>query len=67
MTMWQDRPTNNGILPFSLEARDEDYDTYLFWPSLSNGTECSEMSFAATYHRVIVSNLVSYKSHRYAL
>ncbi|KAI0002056.1 hypothetical protein BJV77DRAFT_32839 [Russula vinacea] len=50
MTQWEDRPTNNGISPFSLEARDEDYDVYLFWPSLSSGMESSETSFVATQH-----------------
>lgn len=67
MTQWEDRPTNNGISPFSLEARDEDYDVYLFWPSLSSGMESSEMSFVATQHSVIISNFVSYKPHRYVL
>jgi hypothetical protein len=56
MTMWEDRPNNNGTFPFSLEARDEDYDVYLFWPSLSSGMESSEMSFVATHHTVIISN-----------
>ncbi len=67
MAKWEERPTNSGILPFILEARDEDYDTYLFWPSLSNGMESSEMSFAAAHHKVTVCNCVPYKSHRYTL
>jgi hypothetical protein len=48
------RPTNSGISPFSLEARDEDYDTYLFWPSLSNGMGGIKESFVTTNHGVIV-------------
>jgi hypothetical protein len=67
MTQWEDRPTNNGTSPFSLEAQDEDYDVYLFWPSLSSGMESSGMSFVGAQRRVIISNLVSYKPHRYAL
>jgi hypothetical protein len=45
MAVWEDRPTNNRTMPFCLEARDEDYDVYLFWPSLSSGMESSEMPF----------------------
>jgi hypothetical protein len=67
MTQWEDRPTNNGTSPFSLEARDEDYDVYLFWPSLNSGMESSEMSFVAAQLSVIILNFVSYKPHRYVL
>jgi len=51
MARWEERPTNSENLPFFLEARDEDYDIYLFWPSLSNGMESSEMAFAAADHK----------------
>ena len=64
MIEWENCPTNGGMSPFSLEARDEDYDTYLFWPSLSNGMGASKESFVATYHTVIVSTIVLYKAHR---
>jgi len=50
MIEWENCPTNGGMSPLSLEARDEDYDTYLFWPSLSNGMGTSKESFVATYH-----------------
>jgi hypothetical protein len=62
----EDRPTNNGISAFSLEARDEDYDTYLFWPSLSSGLGAPKESSAETYHRVIVLTFVTFKTHRHA-
>lgn len=64
MTMRKDGLTNNGTSPFSLEARDEDYDTYLFWPSLSNGVESSKESFGVTHQRVIVLTFMSYITHR---
>jgi hypothetical protein len=64
MIEWDNSLTNGGISPFSLEARDEDYDTYLFWPSLSNGMRASEVSFVATHHTVIASTIVPYKTHR---
>ncbi|KAI0257587.1 hypothetical protein BJV78DRAFT_1278087 [Lactifluus subvellereus] len=51
MTKWEDCPANNGISPVSLEARDEDYDTYLFWPSLNSGKESFKKPFVATHHR----------------
>ncbi|KAH9985416.1 hypothetical protein BJV74DRAFT_575526 [Russula compacta] len=53
MTMRNDGLTNNGTFPLSLEARDEDYDTYLFWPSLSNGVESSKESFEVTHQRPV--------------
>ena len=64
MIEWENFPTNGGMSPFSLEARDEDYDTYLFWPSLSNGMGAPKESFVATYHTVIVLTIVSFKTHR---
>jgi len=42
--------TNSETSPFSLEARDGDYDTYLFWPSLSNGMGSLNESFVRTNH-----------------
>ncbi len=48
----ESRLTNSEISPFSLEARDEDYDTYLFWPSLNSGTATFEKPFVATHQRV---------------
>jgi len=44
--------TNSDTSSFSLEARDEDYDVYLFWPSLNSGTATVEKLFVATHHRV---------------
>lgn len=35
--MMESRLTTSEISPFSLEAQDEDYDVYLFWPSLNSG------------------------------
>lgn len=64
MTKWEDQLTSNEISPLSLEARDEDYDTYLFWPSLGNWMDSSQKSFVATHQRVIVFIFVPYKSHR---
>jgi len=49
MTEWEGHPTNN-LTTFSLEARDEDYDTYLFWPSLSNWQGSFKTSFVETHH-----------------
>lgn len=44
--------TNSEVSSFELEARDEDYDVYLFWPSLNNGAATFEKSFVATHQRV---------------
>ncbi|KAH9968998.1 hypothetical protein BC827DRAFT_1167006 [Russula dissimulans] len=55
MTEWGAHPTNNRTTSFSLEAQDEDYDTYLFWPSLSNGQASSKMSFVETHHGPVSS------------
>ena len=44
--------TNCEISPFELEARDEDYDVYLFWPSLNSGTATFEKPLVATHQRV---------------
>jgi len=44
--------TNSEASPFELEARDEDYDIYLFWPSLNSGTATFEKPFVATHQRV---------------
>ena len=48
----ESRLTNSEISPFELEARDEDYDIYLFWPSLNSGTATFEKPFVATHQRV---------------
>jgi hypothetical protein len=52
MTKREYRPASNGTFPFSLEARDEDYDTYLFWPSLNSKQEHFKKPLVATHHRV---------------
>ncbi|KAI0304918.1 hypothetical protein BC826DRAFT_23588 [Russula brevipes] len=60
MTKWEDQLTSNEISPLSLEARDEDYDTYLFWPSLGNWMDSK--SFVATHQSVIVIIFVPIQS-----
>jgi hypothetical protein len=52
MTDLESRLTNREISPFELEARDEDYDVYLFWPSLNSGTATFEKPLVATHQRV---------------
>jgi hypothetical protein len=44
--------TNSEISAFELEAQDEDYDIYLFWPSLNSGTATFEKPLVATHQRV---------------
>lgn len=44
--------TNSEVSPFELEAQDEDYDIYLFWPSLNSGTATFGKPFVATHQRV---------------
>lgn len=44
--------TNSKVSPFELEARDEDYDVYLFWPSLNSGAATFEKPLVATHQRV---------------
>ncbi|KAH9982436.1 hypothetical protein BGW80DRAFT_1453324 [Lactifluus volemus] len=51
MTKREYGPASNGTFPFSLEARDEDYDTYLFWPSLNSKQEHFKKPLVATHHR----------------
>ena len=59
MPEWVDQEaTNSETSPFSLEARDGDYDTYLFWPSLSNGG--LNESFVRTHYKVIVLTFKPY-------
>lgn len=43
--------TNSEVSPFELEAQDEDYDIYLFWPSLNSGTATFGKPFVATHQR----------------
>lgn len=52
MNELESRLTNSEISPFELEARDEDYDIYLFWPSLNSGAATFEKPFVATHQRV---------------
>jgi len=47
----ESRPTNSEVSPFELEAQDEDYDIYLFWPSLNSGMATFERPFVATQQR----------------
>jgi len=64
MIKWENCPTNSGMSLFPLDARDGDYDIYIFCPSLSNGMGASKELLVTTYHMVIVLAIVSYKTHR---
>lgn len=46
------RLTKSEVSPFELEAQDEDYDVYLFWPSLNSGFATFERPSVATHQRV---------------
>jgi len=51
MNELESRLTNGEISPFELETQDEDYDIYLFWPSLNSGTATFEKPSVATHQR----------------
>lgn len=64
MLEWVDQEaTNIETFPFSLEARDGDYDTYLFWPSLSNGMGGFNESFVRTNYKVTVLTFKPYEKN----
>lgn len=44
--------TSSESSPFELEAQDEDYDIYLFWPSLNSGMTTFEKPLVARHQRV---------------
>jgi hypothetical protein len=52
MIQLESRLTNSEISPFELEAEDEDYDVYLFWPSLNTGSATFKKPFVTTHQRV---------------